>query len=142
MTTDELFLSQQHPGSRRWAVVEDNGAVAYLYLTEPDSEKPEADCWLYNRVEAPSTFNGPRGGPPVAPAGHIRGTHPFTPPKAESVFFRWSSDGESVAVLFHNDLVGFIAANQRRGFSKNLSKAGPFGSPLNWRLYEQVFGVR
>ena len=142
MTSEDLFLSQQHPTSRRWAVVEDDGTVAYLYLTEPDSTKPAADCWLYNRVESPSTFVGSRGGPPVAPATHVRDNHPFRPPEAESVSFRWSADGESVAVLFDNNLMGFIAANQRRGFSSNLSKAGPLGSPIDQELYERLFGTQ
>src|SRR6188474_2441390 len=43
------FESEQHPMSRRWAVVEDDGKVAWLYLTAPDSLKPVATCFLYNQ---------------------------------------------------------------------------------------------
>ena len=142
MDGDELFLSEQHAISQRWAILEDDGCVAWMYLTEPGSEKPVADCWLYNRVQAPPSFNSLRGEAPVAPATYVQSIQPFAPPKAESVSFRWSSDGESVAVLFQGELVGFIAANQRLGFSKNLHKTGPFGSPLNHALYEQLFAVR
>jgi hypothetical protein len=142
MASDDLFLSDQHPISRRWAVVEDDGSVAYLYLTERGSEKPVADCWLYNRVEAPTTLNASHEEQPVALATYVRDTQPCTPPKAESVSFRWSGDGESVAVLFHNNVQGFIAAGERRGFSRNLSKAGPFGSPLDLELYDELFVER
>jgi hypothetical protein len=142
MASDDLFLSDQHPISRRWAVVEDDGSVAWLYLTERDSEKPIADCWLYNRAEAPSVLNASRDKPPVVPASYVQPPQPFTPPKAEAVSFQWSADGESVAVLFHNDVLGFIPAGQRRGFSKNLTSAGPFGSPIDPELYGQLFVER
>ena len=142
METKDLFLSEQHPTSRRWVVVEDDGTVAWMYLTEPDLEKPAAECWLYNRVHAPTTFNSSRGEPPVVPATHTDVVVPFVPPSAESVTLKWSLDGESVAIFIHTELVGFIAANQRRGFSKNLFMSGPFGSPIDRALYEQLFVER
>ena len=142
MTSNNLFLSEQHPRSRRWAVVEDDGAVAWMYLTEPDSQKPAADCWLYNRVQAPAAFASQRGAAPVVPATHVVDSRSFEPPSADRVRFEWSPDGESVAVHFETDLMGFIAATERRGFSKNLSKNGPFGSPIDRALYERLFGAR
>jgi hypothetical protein len=57
------------------------------------------------------------------------------------VHIRWSRDGESVAVLFGDVVMGFIARGERYGFSKFLAKAGPFGSPLDAALYERTFGA-
>jgi hypothetical protein len=142
MSPDDLFLSEQHPRSRRWAVVEDDGTTAWMYLTGPDRQKPVADCWLYNRVEAPSVFSSSRGSAPVAPATHVvdrRACEP--PPRRDQVRFEWSSDGDAVAVHFGPELIGFIAATERRGFSKNLSTSGPFGSPIDRALYERLFGA-
>lgn len=54
MEPETGFHSEQHPGSRRWVVFEDDGTSAWLYLTAPDEMRPAADCWLYNRVPAPA----------------------------------------------------------------------------------------
>lgn len=142
MPSDDLFVSEQHPVSRRWAVVEDDGRVGWLYLTEPDGRKPVADCWLYNRVRAPSVCCPVRGQAPLAPTTHVSDTDAAAPPDEGDVWFRWSSDGESVSVHFETDLVGFIAAKRRHGLSRNLSKEGPFGSPLDRKLYAELFGSR
>ncbi len=115
MPSVNLFVSEQHPVSRRWAVVEDDGSVAWLYLTEPGTETPVAKCWLYNKE--------------VLPRSRAQ----------DAVWFKWSQDGESVAVLFAEELVGFIATGH--GFSKNLSKPGTLGSPIDRKLYENLFGA-
>lgn len=137
--SQDLFVSEQHPVSRRWAVIEDDGRVAWLYLTEPDSQKPAADCWLYNRVPSPPQFASERGESPVVPQTHAADIAGFQPPAEESVHLRWSRDGESVAVLFDSELVGFIANGQKRGFSKHLRASGPFGSVLDRELFGRVF---
>lgn len=137
--SQNLFISQQHPVSRRWAIIEDNGRAAWLYLTEPDTQKPAADCWLYNRVPAPTKFESVRGEPPVVPQTHAAKNATQAPPTKESVFLRWSQDGESVAVVFDSELVGFIAYGEKRGFSKHLQVSGPFGNVLDTNLFEHVF---
>jgi len=142
MAAENLFLSEQHPRSRRWAIVEDDGSVAWMYLTAPDSERPVADCWLYNRVEAPTRFDATRGAPPVVPASHLVSSTPFPAPAPDAVSFVWSGDGESVAVLFDADPVGSILAGEARGYSAHLSRPGPFGAPLDPARFEQVFGAR
>ncbi len=53
MSDDNLFLQVQHPESLRYAILEDNGTSAWLYLTEPCKPGPAADAWVYNRVEPP-----------------------------------------------------------------------------------------
>jgi hypothetical protein len=137
--SQDLFVSEQHPVSHRWAVIEDDGRVAWLYLTEPDSEKPAADCWLYNRVPSPTQFASERGESPVVPQTHVAESAGFQPPTEESVHLRWSHDGESVAVLFDSELIGFIVRGQKRGFSKHLRASGPFGSVLDRELFDSVF---
>ena len=52
--TEHLFLDEQHPISRRFAVLEDDGNSAWLYLTEPNGERPCADAWVYDRIAPPS----------------------------------------------------------------------------------------
>ncbi len=121
----DLFISEQHPVSRRWAVIEDDGRVAWLYLTEPDTRMPAADCWLYNRVTTPHQSENVRGQPPVVPLTHAGIGATLQPPAGESVHLRWSHDGESVAVFFDDELIGFIAHGQKCGFSKHIRVSGP-----------------
>jgi hypothetical protein len=135
----DLFVSQQHPVSRLWAVVEDDGRVAWLYLTEPETRKPIADCWLYNRVATPPEFDSVRGQPPVVPQTHAGAGATAQLPAAESVHLRWSRDGDSVAVFFHTELIGFIAHGHERGFSRHIRVSGPFGSALDTELFQRVF---
>lgn len=136
---EDLFVTEQHPVSDRWAILEDDGRVAWLYLTEPGSTTPVADCWLYNRVPAPVDIEFKRGETPVATLSYLVSGEPFTPPSAEAIRFLWSADGDSIAVLFDQQVFGFIANASQPGYCKLLSAAGPFGAPLDQTVYSNVF---
>ena len=139
---EEVFLSELNPVSRRWAVLEDDGLSAWLYLTEPDSQQPAADCWIYNRVTNPEPAESylSRGVAPPAPAECVTGDALRVSPDAAGFRLVWSADGESVALFDGGALVGFIAAGRGRGFSRNLRKASAWGNPLDEELYKSVFG--
>lgn len=137
---DDLFLSEQHAVSRRCAIVEDDGRAAWLYLTAPDSNRPIAHCWLYNRIAAPPERNFARGEAPVVPLTHAASGEPFQPPPASSLRFRWSVEGHAVAVFFGPELMGFIASPGGPGYSRLLKSAGPYGEPLDTAVYSSVFG--
>ena len=138
---EEVFLSEQNPVSRRWAVLEDDGLSAWLYLTEPNSEKPASDCWIYNRVLNPEPAESylSRGVAPPAPSEYVRNSALLASPEASSFRLVWSEDGESVALFDSSILMGFIAGGYGQGFSRNLKKAGAWGSPLDEGVYESVF---
>ena len=51
--TENIFLDEMHPISRRFAVFEDDGNSAWLYLTEPNTRRPVADALVYNRIAPP-----------------------------------------------------------------------------------------
>jgi len=74
MASANLFLSDASVQSSRRAVIEDDGEVAYLYLTEPGRDNIVAAAWIYSRTNFPDPAE-----------------HDWT--------FIWSDDGESVAVL-------------------------------------------
>ena len=141
MIDDGLFVTAQHPFSRRWAIVDDDGRAAWLYLTAPDSQAPIADCWLYNRVPAPAGCDVARGEPPVVPASYTETAEPFAPPPEESVRVLWSPDGESVAVYFDDQLMGFIANATGPGYSALLRVSGPFGQPVDAEMFAATFAV-
>ena len=88
----------------------------------------------------PPQFDGARGEMPVVPATHAASGATRNTPLEKSVYFRCAPDGESVAVLFDSELMGFIAHAQRPGFSRNIQVSGPFGNILDMELYRSVFG--
>ena len=110
---DERFLSEQHSVSHRWAVFEDDGLSAWLYLTEPNSEKPIADCWIYNRVSdiEPTENYLSRGVAPPATLEFIRDDALTIVSETSSLRFVWSGDGESVALFDGDVLLGFIVSS-------------------------------
>ena len=139
-----LFVSQLNPISNRTAIVEDDGRCAWLYLSEPGSTAPAAGCWLYNRMEAPKVLDDAsiaKGLAPMAPADHMIDPRPSTPPDPYSVWFSWTKDGQSVAVIADSPPIalGYILAGHRRGRSAKLKGSSPFGSGVDWAEFEDVF---
>lgn len=138
---ENLFVSEQHSISRRWAMIEDDGTSCWLYLSGPDTQKPVADCWLYNRVPAPdeAEIEKYRGGPPPAARQYAGPDALMLPPREAQVSLRWSRDGESVAAFFERELAGFIVGGQARGFSRHLIASGAWGSPLDRTIFQAEF---
>lgn len=138
---ESLFLSEQNPESFRWVILEEDERSTWMYLTEPSSMKPVSSCWLYNTVSAPQAPDFGRGESPVVPATHATSCEPFQPPSAESVSFRWAKHGEAVAVHFGAELIGYISGTSCHGYSKHLRVGGPYGMPLDTKLYATLFGA-
>jgi hypothetical protein len=143
MADDDLFLEDQHPSSRRMACIEDDGTSAWLYLTEPDSRKPVADAWVYNRIAAPpfDAIKAYRGGPPPAAQGYASEQALCEDPSADEWSFIWSSDGEAVAIAKDGAPVAFIVLGRKGGYSRELVKDGPWGHPWSDELFHSTFGV-
>jgi hypothetical protein len=139
--TEAAVISQQNPRSGRWAVVADEGDSVWRYLTERDGTEPVADCWLFNTVPPPTSLGEYRArkSAPRVPEAYAGPASLGSVPAEAAVAFEWSDDGQSVAVLVSGDLLGFIAAGSKRGFSKHLVAAGPFGHPLDEELYARLF---
>lgn len=141
--SEAVFISEQHPVSYRWAVVEDDGLSVWLYLTAPDSEDIVADCWVYNRIassEHAASYIARGVAPPAS--SEVIGTDAFIQTINSLDFcLEWSRDGESVALLFNKSPVGLIVSGYKRGYSRNLNQVCAWGSPLNETLYHSVFGI-
>jgi hypothetical protein len=138
---EEPFLSERHSGSGRWAVFDDTGVVAYLYLTSPTDDRIIADAWVYNRVEAPDFNNieAYRPDPPPAAAGYATADAHVTTPASFSWSLTWSADGHSVALCADGVAWAFIRAGQAPGFSRHLARSGPWGEPWSDEIYAETF---
>jgi hypothetical protein len=134
-------IQEQHPVSRRWAIFEDDGVSAWLYLTEPDVKRPVADCGVYNRIAAPpnSDIERYRGGPPPACVGYAGLDARYSGTEPPEVCFRWSQDGEGVAVEVDGAPLGFVAPGTTRGVSRHLVRTGPWGNHWDEALFRRLF---
>jgi hypothetical protein len=143
MADEDLFLEHKHPGSRRLAVLEDDGTSAWLYISEPDTRKPIGDAWVYNRIAAPpaEAIKSYRGGPPPAAQGYASEGALCEDPSSNEWSFVWSPDGESVAVAKDGEPVAFIIGGQKGGYSRELVKDGPWGHPWSEKLFRSKFGA-
>ena len=140
---DDLFLTDQNKVSRRFAVLEDDGNCAWLYLTEPDSRRPVADAWVYNRIEAPSTndIKSYMGRAPPAAVGYVGNLAQCLEPQSHNWTFLWSVNGESVAIAKDGEPMAYILAGEKRGYSRELIKVGPWGSPWSVELFRKTFNT-
>src|SRR5687767_10494701 len=121
----EIWLSSESELSGRAAVIADEGESVWLYLTQADGRGILADCWLFNRVPAPSAEEikaesaayRERGAPPPA-------ARDVTDNRAQllgeldpnRVRIAWSKDGEAAAAWVDGLLAGFAISNERRGY--------------------------
>jgi hypothetical protein len=139
-----LFLCEQHPLTRRHAVLEDDGQTIWLYLTVPDSPKPVTDVWVYNRVPAHSVekTSSFAPSPPPVPVGYAGEGGLLIDPQSHVWAFVWSSDGEAVALEKDGESVAFVRAGQKPGFSRQLVKDGPWGHAWSEGEYRAIFGRR
>jgi hypothetical protein len=125
------FISEQHPLSRRHAIFEDDGTSAWLYLTGPEAPRPVADVFVYNRHEPTDSVDdaGQSRPPPIVTTFAGPGAVVVAPQR--SVWrFRWSADGESVALERDGVAVALVASGQRRGRSVAIIAESPWGAPL------------
>lgn len=141
---EEIFLQSQSPVSKRHAVLEDNGKVAFIYLTEPSIPKPMKDAIVYMRVEPIEAVDWERitntGDTPLlrrdlaSPSAVIRN------PKASEFSFKWSTDGESVAVLRNGQPLAFALVKDRHGYSRAVSVSSPLANAWDDARYTTLFG--
>ena len=141
MSTDTLFLDSQHQSSERFAVFEDDGTSAWLYLTECGIRRPIADIWVHNRIPAPATseIKNYRGGPPPAANGYVgEGTLCGAPSNFDWQFL-WATDGNAVALTKDGQPVAFASSDSKSGWSTGLIKNGPWGCVWDSALFDELF---
>jgi len=109
---DDIFLQSESPVSHRHAVLEDDGAIAYLYLTEPGSIRPVRDAVAYTRLA----------------------------PAAAEFSFVWAADGESVALLRNGQPLALSTAREKLGYSKAVRAPSPLAHPWSEERFRELFG--
>lgn len=141
-----LVVEENRP-SGRTAIIADEGDSVWLYLTEPRKDAIAADCWLFNlgrpmsQADLESRFAAyrARAAPPPAPL-EVLLPEAIRPPVPDHprLWVQWSADGEAVAACADDVVLGFIAPGERRGYSRYLSRAGPWGIPFDGELCRRL----
>jgi hypothetical protein len=125
--------------SRRFAVFEDDGTSAWLYLTAPDSHKPIADIWIHNRTSAPhaTEIAAYRGGPPPAAIGFADDSAICHAPDEHEWTLDWHLGGECVILIQDGIPIAMLTASDRKGWCRNLLRNGPWGNVWSNELYAE-----
>jgi hypothetical protein len=134
-------LSFVSSASGRHATLEDDGYSAWLYLTSQSKYEVVADCFVYSRVELPEFRVMPfgRSGPPLLLRQFATATSVQKSVPEDLLRIQFSSDGNSAVVLLRGEPWTFVTYDQKHGYSKSVSVAGPFGNPWDEQLYHEYF---
>lgn len=144
MAAATFHLQEQHPGSHRYAILEDNGTTLWLYLTEPDAPQVVAETWVFSHGQAIQSTEWPlfqHARPMFPPDDSAVLDRVFNRPEAHQWRFDWSSDGEAVAVFCDARPIAMVQSSRKIGFSRNVIRAGPWGVPWSERTFHELFGM-
>jgi hypothetical protein len=135
------FQSLQHPTTKRWAILEDDGTSAWLYVTEPDTSKPAADCFVYScrppEAELPATWD--RTSPPPITAEFASSSACRADVSQSSIQLVWTERGNAAAVLLDNIPIAFIVVGEKQGHSRAIAVDGFYGRPWNEARFAEAF---
>jgi hypothetical protein len=139
---DEIFITDVHPVSGRWAILDDNGNSAWLYLSAPGTQQPEKDAFAYSPVAPVAALDIDaiqRGIAPILTTGLASSDAVISGLDSAQISFLWAADGESVAVAYQDRLLAMIVSSSDRGYSAALAQDGEFGQRWDEAVFEQHF---
>ncbi|MCX2781522.1 hypothetical protein OQJ46_00780 [Microbulbifer thermotolerans] len=141
---DGIFIYSYSETSQRFVILDELGEVAFIYLSEKGSQKPEKDALAYMRITPPKEVSwkemAEAGKPPILSEEYASSMAVLQESKESHFAFKWSVDGESAALLYKGSPIAFISSESEYGYSKAVSKSNPISSPWDQNLYEQIFG--
>lgn len=136
------FVEDCHPTSTRCAILEDNGSSAWLYLTPAGGEGIEKDAFAYSPVRPHEELDREAieaGNPPILIRKYASERAVIESPEEHSFRLVWSSDGESVALLYKGDPIAMVVSGYEKGFSVALVSKSGFGQAWDQSVYETAF---
>jgi len=145
-----LLISDISPNGNLEAFVEQDARVAYFYLRHmEDVDYVVRSCWLRNLVKAPKTLEFEKmqeGIPPLLPEQYS--LHPSGAPPLNSNSLRivWFEEGDAVAVLDSDELLGVIpgwsGTKGFHGYARDCNGESPLawalGTPAENAMFERV----
>lgn len=139
----DIFIHSHNAVSDRLAVFEDDEKIAYLYLTKSGTQKPEKDAVAYSRVPLAEKIDWEHikktGDAPsltrdiASPAAIIKN------PKENEFSFKWSADGQAVALIRNGTPIAFASMADKFGYSRAVAKPSPLANPWDQKRYDALF---
>jgi hypothetical protein len=140
-SNERAFHSLQHETTKRWAILEDNGTSAWLYITDPDSTKPVADCFAYScqppEAQLPATWD--RESPPPITTEFASNAACRADVAQDRIQLLWAASGNAAAVLLDSVPIAFIVVGEKQGHSRAIAVDGPYGRPWNAARFAEAF---
>jgi hypothetical protein len=140
---ENMFIHSYNTVSERYAILDEFGNTGVLYLSEKGSQKPEKDALAYMQVspidEETWKEKMRAGEPPVLHIGIASKEAVIAITKENDFSFRWSNDGQAVALIYKGKAITFISLSEKYGFSKAVIKDTKIVKPWDQSLYEQLF---
>ena len=130
---DNMFLSYYNSISCRTIIIEEDDTVCWAYLTKPNSTDIDMDCWLYNRIDAPSKSDvyKYKNTPPPVPYDFLVDAHCYYGDiKENDVAIIWNNNGTEISVYINNIQVAIIDSISRKTYNINLKCCCPWGNPM------------
>jgi hypothetical protein len=143
---EDIFISTHNDTSNRFAVFEDNEKVAFLYLTEVGSQKPIKDAIAYSRAPPVEKIDWNKiketgDTPPLEK--DLASSEAVVPSPLETEFsFKWSADGNAVALLRNGTPICFVSAHDKFGYSRAVSKSSNLANAWDQKAYEHLFSKK
>lgn len=140
----DIFIHSHNTNSNRFAIFEDNEETAFLYLTEAGTQRPIKDAVAYSRKPLVEKVDWEKikesGDTQPLPKDIASSSAVIESPNEAEFSFRWSADGNAIALLRNGTPIAFVATTEKYGFSKAVSKPSPLANPWNQQRYESTFG--
>jgi len=138
-----LFIHSFNEVSKRYVILDEQNDSAIMYLSEVGIQKPAKDAFAYMRVE-PVDFptwekRMKAGEPPILHSDIASKQAVITNTKESDFSFKWSTNGESVALFYMNKPIAFISLTEKYGFSKAVTKNSPIVNSWDEKLYTKLF---
>jgi hypothetical protein len=138
----KLYLTSTSPRSGRRAVLDEEIDSIWVYLLRPAENRPEIACWVLNTPEAPQEPEfapyRARSAPPPLPARLMVASPPD--PRRGRWSFRWSEDGDAVAVLLDDQPLACVLAAHPRGYARFVQDgAAAWALPWDEDLFATTF---
>lgn len=143
---EDIFISSHNAVSNRFAVFEDNEKVAFLYLTEVGSQKPIKDAIAYSRVPPVEKVDWEKiketGDIPPLEKDLASAEAVIPSPLEKEFSFKWSADGNAVALLRNGLPICFASAHDKFGYSRAVSKSTNLANAWDQKAYEFLFNKK
>lgn len=132
MIADDLIIESDAGDDVTRAIFDDDGRVAYCYITENGEVK--SDVWVYNRKKAPKNKPWVEDGelPYLNPEEYAFEMDELPISKAD-ILIEWRKERAAkpiALIIVLGRLLASVSANEKPGYARLARVAGPLAKPL------------